>query len=123
LDQQRHIQRHSQATSQENTAIPLPPPTNLPTLPKLVKIAYQATKDLSDSQAAYILEQLYGKGFEWGLASDVNVTNPEEPCSFVKVMASPEAPKWLAACTEELNSIKILACSDLFPIMPLLATQ
>jgi hypothetical protein len=95
--------------------IPPPQQVNPPNLPELVEIAYRAADELSENQAAYILEQLYGDGYEWGLSSDIDVTSPEEPCSFAEAMASPEAPKWLAACTEELNSIKNLGVFRLVP--------
>jgi len=72
--------------------------------------------ELSDSQTALIVEQLYGEGFEWGLSSlNIDVTSLEEPCSFQEAMASPDAPKWLAACNEELQSICDL---DVFKLVP-----
>jgi hypothetical protein len=71
--------------------------------------------DLSDRQTADITEQLWGDGFEWGLSSEVNVSSPEDPCTFTEAMASPDAPKWLAACNEELTSIKELSVFKLVP--------
>jgi hypothetical protein len=50
-----------------------------------------------------------------GLASNINVMSPEEPCSFTEAMASPEAQKWLAACIDELDSIKNLKVFRLVP--------
>jgi hypothetical protein len=71
---------------------------------------------LSDSQTVLIVEQLYGEGFEWGLSSlNIDVTSLEEPCSFQEAMASPDAPKWLAVCNEELQSICDL---DVFKLVP-----
>jgi hypothetical protein len=72
--------------------------------------------ELSDSQTAIIVEQLYGEGFEWGLSSsNIDVTSPEEPCTFQEAMASPDTPKWLAACNEELQSICDLNVFKLVP--------
>ena len=71
--------------------------------------------DLSDRQTADIVEQLWGDGFEWGLSSEVNVSNPDEPCTFADAMASPDAPNWLAACNEELASIRELNVFKLVP--------
>lgn len=44
---------------------------------------------------------------------EVNAEYPEDPASFKDAMASPDANKWLAACWEELNSIKSLDVYDL----------
>ena len=74
----------------------------------LADTALHAMDELSDRQTADIIEQLYGDGFEWGFPSEVNVTSPEEPCTFAEAMAAPDAPKWLAACNEELALIKEL---------------
>jgi len=112
LDEQRHTRRHSRTASRENPTAHKGVPPNLP---ELVEIAYRAAEELSETQAADILEQLYGDGYEWGLSSDIDVTSPEEPCSFAEAMASSEAPKWLAACTEELDSIKNLGVFRLVP--------
>jgi len=71
---------------------------------------------LSKAQTANILEQLYGDGFEWGLSADVDVTcSPEEPCSLDEALASLDAPKWLAACREELDSIRDLKVFRMVP--------
>lgn len=86
-----------------------------PTPEELIEIAYKAVDKLSESQTANILEQLYGDGFEWGLSSDVDAYSPEEPCSLEEAMASPDAPKWLAACKEELKSIADLKVFRLVP--------
>jgi hypothetical protein len=114
LDEQRHTRRHSRASSHDGTiTCDSPAPPNLE---DLVEIAYKAADDLSDAQTASILEQLYGDGFEWGLSTDIDVTtNPEEPCSLAEALASPDAPKWLAACHEELASIQDLKVFRLVP--------
>ena len=113
LDEQRQANRHSRTASKgESILAPSPEP---PVLDDLVEIAYKAADQLSDAQAASILEQLYGEGFEWGLSTDIDVTNPEEPCSLAEALASPDAPKWLAACDEELDSIKNLGVFRLVP--------
>jgi hypothetical protein len=59
------------------------------------------------------MEQLCGDGFEWGL--QINVTGPEEPCTMEEAMASPDAPKWLVACNEEITSIEDLGVFRLVP--------
>jgi hypothetical protein len=111
LDEQKQSHRLSNAPSEQN-----PAPVSPPQSPEdLIEIAYKAAEDLSDAQASSILEQLYGDGFEWGLSTDVDVTNPEEPCSLAEALASPDAPKWLAACDEELDSIKNLGVFRLVP--------
>jgi hypothetical protein len=84
-------------------------------LEDLIEVAYKAANELSDAQAPSILEQLYSDGFEWGLSTDVNVTSLEEPCSLAEAMASSDAPKWLATCNEELESIKGLSVFRLVP--------
>ena len=104
LDKQKETHRHSRAPSQDETGPSIP--TIPPIMDKLVKVAYRAADSLSDTQATSILKQLYGEGFEWGLSTDVDVTSPEEPCSLAEALKSPDAPKWLAACNEELDSIK-----------------
>src|ERR1700683_1335304 len=114
LDEQRHTRRHSRSASHDGTVdnhSPAPP-----VLDDLVEVAYKAADELSDAQAASVLEQLYGDGFEWGLSADIDVTNsPEEPCSLAEALASPDAPKWLAACNEELASIQDLKVFRLVP--------
>jgi hypothetical protein len=53
-----------------------------------------------------IIEQIYSNNFEWGLSStNIDVTSPEEPCTFEETMVSPDTLKWLAACKEELQSM------------------
>src|ERR1700734_4257569 len=42
-------------------------------------------------------------------------TSPDEPCSLAEALASPDTPKWLAACNEELASIKDLKVFCLVP--------
>jgi hypothetical protein len=86
-----------------------------PLLHDLAEITYKAADELSDTQTADILEQLYCDGFEWGLSTDVDVTSPEKPCSFAEAMASLDTPKWLAACNEELSSIFDLSVFRLVP--------
>jgi hypothetical protein len=71
--------------------------------------------DLSDCQPAHIVEQLSGDGFEWGLSSEVNVLSPDKPCIFAEAMASPDPPKWLATCNEELALIRELNVFKLVP--------
>ena len=114
LDEQRQFQCYSHAISQGGT-IPRNSPT--PLNPEdLAKIAYKAADELSEAQTASILEQLYGDSFEWGLSVDIKVTtSPEEPCSLAEALASPDAPKWLATCNEELASIKDLKVFHLVP--------
>src|SRR5882762_1424188 len=118
LDAEKGTRRHLRAMSHNGTPEDSAPPTP-PAIPQnlhdLAEIAYKAADNLSEAQTADILEQLYGDGFEWGLSSDVDVTNPEEPCSFAEAMASPDAPKWLAACNEELDSIADLGVFRLVP--------
>jgi hypothetical protein len=111
LDEQKQSHHLSSATSEQNPA-PIPPPQSPE---NLIEIAYKAAEDLTDAQASSILEQLYGDGFEWGLSTDVDVPNPEEPCSLAEALASLDAPKWLAACDEELDSIKNLRVFRLVP--------
>ena len=82
---------------------------------ELIKVVYKAANSLSDAQATSILKQLYGEGFKWGLSTDVDIISPEEPCSLAQALKSPDAPKWLAACNEELNSIKSLGVFQVVP--------
>ena len=114
LDKQRHTHHHSRSASHDGTVENNPPAP--PVLDDLVKIAYKAADELSDAQAASILEQPHGDGFEWGLSADIDVTNsPDEPCSLAEALTSPDAPKWLAACHEELSSIQDLKVFQLVP--------
>jgi hypothetical protein len=112
INEERVAQRHSRAASQNP---PVPIVSIPPTREELIEIAYRAAEELSDDQTANILEQLYSDGFEWGLSTDIDVTSPEEPCSFEEAMASPDAPKWLAACHEEIESITSLKVFKLVP--------
>jgi hypothetical protein len=110
LDDKRHAQHQSRTTSSVNPS-PAPPDPN-----KLIEITYKAANELSEAQTANVLEQVYGDGFEWGLPADVNVTcSSEEPCSLDEALASLDAPKWLAACREELGSIRDLKVFQLVP--------
>ena len=111
-DEREARRGHSRATSHNPTTPVVPHPS---TPEELIDIAYKAVEDLSDFQTANILEQLYGDGFKWGLSTDVDVTSPEEPCSLEEAMASPDAPKWLAACHEEIESITSLEVFKLVP--------
>ena len=109
LDEEKHALHHSKSTSptrtvQDPVQNPSPAPPNSD---DLVELTYKAA-ELSEAQTTSILEQLYGDGFEWGLSTDVDVMSPEEPCSLAEALNSPDAPKWLAACREELDSIKQL---------------
>jgi hypothetical protein len=116
INEEREARRHSRTVSVDpNAGIPGPAITDLHSNEELIEVAYKAANDLSDEQTANILEQLYGDGFEWGLSTDVDVTSPEEPCSLEEAMASPDAPKWLAACQEELASIENLKVFRLVP--------
>jgi hypothetical protein len=85
----------------------------MPPLPDGAEIALQAVESMSDSQASSIIEQLCGDGFKWGL--ETNDTSPEEPCTLEEALSSPDAPKWLTACKEELNSIRDLGVFHLVP--------
>lgn len=110
LDNEKQARRQSRLTPSLNPS-PAPPDPN-----EQVEIAYKVADELSEAQTANILEQLYGDGFEWGLSADVDVTcSPEEPCSLDEALASPDAPKWLAACREELDSIRDLKVFRLVP--------
>src|SRR5882762_2116861 len=118
LDAEKQTSRHSRTMSQEeptHNSVPSASPAYPPDLHDHAEIAYKAAEELSEAQTADILEQIYADGFEWGLSTDVDVTSPEEPCSFSEAMASPEAPKWLAACNEELDSIADLGVFRLVP--------
>ena len=121
ISDEREARRHSRTVSFDpnvgipNRGVPNPAVPDSHTHEELIEIAYKAAEDLSDQQSADILEQLYGDGFEWGLSTDVDVTSPEEPCSLEEAMASPDAPKWLAACQEELASIESLKVFKLVP--------
>jgi hypothetical protein len=96
---QRRTGRHSrQSSAAGETASPDSQPDSLSSsLPDLAELAFKAIDDLSDSQMNAVLEQLYGDGYEWGLPSDAGASHSEEPCTFAEAMASPDAPKWLAA--------------------------
>ena len=43
------------------------------------------------------------------------MNSPDEPATYEEAMASPDVPKWLAACHEELASIRDL---DVFNLVP-----
>ena len=78
--------------------------------------AFQTWDEMSDLQTSSVISQLLGEGFEWGLSSsDSHTTASEELCTFEEAMASPDAPKWLAACRDELSSIKNLGVFKLVP--------
>lgn len=119
LDEEKKVGRRSRQSSRNGSVAP--PHSNTPTSPsdpdtQHLHDALSAIDELSDSQTALIIEQIYGDGFEWGLSSaDIDVTSLEEPCTFEEVMASPDAPKWLAACKEELQSIQDLGVFRLVP--------
>ena len=60
--------------------------------------AFQAWDEMSDLQASQVILQLLSEGFEWGLSSsDCYITTYKKPYNFEEAVASPDAPKWLAA--------------------------
>ena len=70
---------------------------------------FQAWDKMSDLQASQVVSQLLSDSFEWGLSSsDCYITTSEEPCTFEEALASPDAPKWLAACRDKLSFIESL---------------
>jgi hypothetical protein len=88
LNEEKKAGRRSRQSSRnghlsDHTPIPTPNPAHIEQLSDLAEVALSAMNELSDSQTALIVEQLYGEGFEWGLSSsNIDVTSPEEPCSF-----------------------------------------
>jgi hypothetical protein len=119
LDEEKQASQRSRQSSW-NGSLASPQPDTLTPSSNLnaqhLHNALSAIDDLSDSQTTLIIEQLYGDGFEWGFSSaDIDVTSPEEPCTFEEAMASPDAPKWLAACKDELRSIQELGVFRLVP--------
>ena len=61
------------------------------------------------------MEQLCTDRFKWGLQTNADILSPDEPCTLEEVLVSPDAPKWLAACNEELDSIQNLGVFRLVP--------
>ena len=114
---EKHAGRHSRRSSAAGeTASPSSQPDSLShSLPDLAELAFKAIDELSESQTTAVMEQLYGDGYEWGLPSDAGTSYSEEPCTFTEAMASPDAPKWLAACNDELKSIRELGVFKLVP--------
>jgi len=112
--EQHRPPRSRTSSNNNNTTILSPPDFPGPsTPPDSAELAFMTLADLPCSQTESIMEQLCGDGFEWGL--NVNATGPEEPCTMEEAMASPDAPKWLAACNEEIASIEDLGVFRLVP--------
>jgi hypothetical protein len=98
--------RHERIILEPNDDTPLPSPPPNPAAPSRPKRA--TCPPVQDDDPCYDVSS-------YGHRANIVLTDASEPKTYNKAMASPDAPKWLTACEEEMRTWKDL---DVYNIVP-----